>query len=318
MYLEKVNTKLINFLLITIAIFFISECLDFYKNILLVVLDVIFPIFLSFFISYSLYPCVTFLNKKLSFNVSSFLTLFIVFTLFFLMIYFSVPLFTKEIGLISEDIVYFLSKFNIFDFDISSFVKQFLSFNNSLSLINKGTVFFTKFIIVFVLSIYFLFNMNNIKKFLSKYELFNMIDKDLYNYYKGFYLVILIEIVEYLVVYFLIGHPYYFLLATLSGLTSVIPFFGAIFTNLLALISAFSISTPLFIATSIVMVLIPLFNSYFIEPKIYNKTLKVSLISIIISCFVFGMLFGFTGVIFAIPFFLIIKNFITFFLLRER
>ena len=316
--MEKVNTKLINFLLITIAIFFISECLDFYKNILLVVLDVIFPIFLSFFISYSLYPCVTFLNKKLSFNVSSFLTLFIVFTLFFLMIYFSVPLFTKEIGLISEDIVYFLSKFNIFDFDISSFVKQFLSFNNSLSLINKGTVFFTKFIIVFVLSIYFLFNMNNIKKFLSKYELFNMIDKDLYNYYKGFYLVILIEIVEYLVVYFLIGHPYYFLLATLSGLTSVIPFFGAIFTNLLALISAFSISTPLFIATSIVMVLIPLFNSYFIEPKIYNKTLKVSLISIIISCFVFGMLFGFTGVIFAIPFFLIIKNFITFFLLRER
>ena len=65
--------------------------------------------------------------------------------------------------------------------------------------------------------------------------------------------------------------------------------------------------------TAIVMIFVPLLNNYFIEPRIYKKTLKVSLISIILSCFIFGSLFGLVGIIFAIPFFLIIKNLWLFF-----
>ena len=36
--------------------------------------------------------------------------------------------------------------------------------------------------------------MQKIKNYLNKYELFTKIDRDLFNYYKGFYLIILIEI----------------------------------------------------------------------------------------------------------------------------
>ena len=103
-------------------------------------------------------------------------------------------------------------------------------------------------------------------------------------------------------------HPYYLFLAFLNGFSNIVPSFGAIFSNLIALISSYNISKSLSIKTSIVMIVVPLINSYFIEPKIYNQALKVSFISIILSCFIFGTLFGITGIIFAIPMFLIIKN----------
>lgn len=311
--MEKVNYKLINILLIIISIFFISKSIDIYKNMILILLEVLFPIFLSFFISYSLYPCVCLFRRKFSYNTSCFIVILIIFFLAFSLIYTSIPIVSREITLISDDIMYFLSKISFLTEDIKEYLYSFLSFDNGIMLINTGASFITKFVIVIVLSIYFLFNMNTFKKYFRKYKLTSSIDKDLHSYYKGFYLVIIIEIIEYLVIYFLIGHPYFLLLALLSGITSVVPFFGAFFTNFLALISSFSISFPLFVMTGIVMIIVPLLNSYLIEPRIYKRTLKVSLISIILSCFIFGSLFGFIGIIFAIPFFLIIKNLYLFF-----
>lgn len=312
-YLEKLNYKLLNFLILIVTIFFITKSLDIYRNFIYIVLDIIFPIFLGFFISYSLYPCVSFLTRKFSYKTACFLVLFFCILIFSLLIFFSIPILLKEIPLIIDDILYFLSKIS-FDFDnLISYLSKFLSLESGFYLLNYGASFFTSLVIVLVLMIYFLFNMPNIKRYLSKYPLFIKIDRDLFNYYKGFYLIIIIEIIEYLVIYFLIGHPYFLLLAILSGVTSVIPLIGALITNLLALISAFSVSTPLFIATAIVMILIPIFNSYVIEPRIYNKTLKISLLSIILSCFIFTSLFGFLGILLAIPLFLIIKNLFLFY-----
>lgn len=316
--MEKLNYKILNILLIIIAIFFVSKSLDIYKNFLLVLLDILLPIFLSFFIGYSLYPCVKYFNKKLSYNLSCFFVIIICVFMILSLIYSSISIFMKEANLISQDISYFLAKTPFTINDLKEYLSSFLSLDKGISLINSGTLFITKFIIIIVLSIYFLFNMENIKTYFKKYKLFRMIDKDLFNYYKGFYLVIILEILEYFIIYFLIGHPYFLLISVMSGITTVIPFFGALFTNFLALISAYSIAPSLFIKTAIVMIIIPLFNSYIIEPKIYHKTLKVSLISIIISCFTFGMLFGFIGIILAIPLFLIIKNLFIFFLLRHK
>ena len=310
--MEKLNYKLLNFLLVVIIIFLITK-LDFYNGFIEAILNILLPIFLGFFIGYSLYPCASFLTFKFSYKTSCFLVLSFSLLCFLLLIYFSVPILLKEIPLITDDIFSFLAKISFNFNDLVSYFTSFLSLKNSLYLLNQGASFFTSFIIVLVLAIYFLFNMPNIKKYLSKYPLFLKIDKDLFNYYKGFYLIIIIEIIEYLVIYFLIGHPYFLLLALLSGITSVIPLLGALLTNLLALISAFSISPTLFFMTAVVMILIPIFNSYLIEPKIYKKTLKISLISIILSCFIFASLFGILGILLAIPLFLIIKNFFLFY-----
>lgn len=218
-------------------------------------------------------------------------------------IYISISIFTKELPVISKDIISFLSKFSFYKEIITN-----LSIENSINMINNGTKLITKIVIVIILFICFLFNIEKIVNYLKKNELLNAINNDLYYYYKGFYLAMLIEIIEYLIIYLIIGHPYYLFLSFLNGFSNIIPTFGAILSNLIALVSSYNISKSLFIKTSIVMVVVPLINSYFIEPKIYNKTLKISFISIIISCFIFGTLFGITGIIFAMPLFLILKN----------
>lgn len=311
--MEKINYKLINILLIVTTIFFISISIETYKNIILIILDIILPIFLSFFISYSLYPCIKFIERKFSYNISCILVLLITFLVFFSIIYISIPIITKEITSLSSDINFFISKISFLKPDLKEELYSIISYQNGISIINTGASFITKLIITIVLSIYFIFNMQEIKKLLRKHNLLIKIDKDLHNYYKGFYLIIVIEMIEYLLIYLIIGHPYFILLALLSSIAPIIPLIGSFITNFIALISAFSISFPLFIKTAIVMLIVPIINNYIIEPRIYKSTLKVSLISIIISCFIFGSLFGIIGIIFAIPFFLIIKNLYTFF-----
>lgn len=316
--LKNLNYKLINIFLIIVSIFFLSQSIHLYQDILITILNIIIPIILAFFISYSLYPCVRFFNLKLSYNLSAFLVILLGIITFFLIIFISIPILSKEIPLITKDISYFISQISFINSDMYAYFKSLLTIDNSMSIAIKSAGIVTDIIIVIVLTIYFLFNMEEIKKYLRKHKLLKQIDKDLFNYYKGFYLIILVEILEYLIIYFLIGHPYFLLIAILSGVTTMIPFIGALFTNLLALITAFSISPKLFILSAIVMILVPIFNNYVIEPKIYNKTLKISLISVIISCFAFGALFGLLGIIFAIPLYIIIKNLVIFFFPRLK
>ena len=294
--INRINYKLVNILLFVIILFFIFQNMSIYKNIF----SVIFPIFLSFFISYSLYPCVKYINKRFSYNVSCILLIVGILFVFSFLFYFSFSKIMNEVLYFKEDILYFLSKFSI-------------SFDKGMFLINKGTFVFSRVLLVCFLSIYFLFKMERFKSYLSKYPLFRLIDCDLFYYYKGFYLVIVFEIFEYFIIYLIIGHPYFLLLSFLSGVFSVVPFFGALFTNLLALITAYNISFKLFVLSSIVMIVVPIFNGYFLEPKIYNKTLNVSLFSVVLSCFVFASLFGVFGFVFAIPFFLILKNLFIFY-----
>lgn len=303
--MEKINKKIINIFLIIISIFFIIKIFTLSKEVFSNLINITIPIILSFFISYSLYPCTKYLTKKIPYNIATSIVLLIFFLLISLLIYSLIYFFSKEFYFIKDDIYLFLSKLTFLN---DSIKENFLSIDKSITLINKSTSFITNLIITIVLSIYFLFNMENIKRILKKYPLLLQIDKELFSYYKGFYLIILIEIIEYTFIYLIIGHPYFMLLGLLAGLTSIIPFFGAIITNIIALITSFNISKSLFILTSITMIIIPLFNSYFIEPKIYNKTLKISLINIILSVFILGSIFGLIGVVLALPLFIVIKN----------
>ena len=280
-----------------------TKIFNFYKEIVSVLIKILLPILFSFFLSYSLYPCVTLLKMKFSYKTSCLIITIATIILLIIFVYISVSIFAKEASLIIEDIINFLPKSSVY-----KEINTNISIRNGISIINNGTRIITIITIVLVLFICFLFNMENIIVYLRKYELFNLINADLYNYYKGFYLATALEIVEYLIIYFIIGHPYYLFLSFLNGFSNIIPSFGAIFSNLIGLVSSYNISKSLFIKTSIVMVIVPLFNSYYVEPKIYNQTLKISFISIILSCFIFGKLFGITGIIFSIPMFLIIKN----------
>ena len=113
--------------------------------------------------------------------------------------------------------------------------------------------------------------------------------------------------------FLLIGHPNYLILGILASVTTIIPYFGALICNVLALLIASVISTKLFVLTVIVLIVCPQLDGYLIGPKIYGKTNKINPVVNIFAVFAGGVLAGFWGIVCALPVAIAIKATLEFF-----
>ena len=327
--MNKLNYKLINILLVTVIIFFLYLSLDLWINIFNALKIVLIPILISFLFSYIFTPLLVFLSKKgLNKVVSIIIIIILVFGLLFLLFYFSIPVLWNELLNLLDIVITYINNLiykniglsNLGDYIIFYIKDKILEisefiYNNGMNIISSTFKFITNFIIIVILTIYFTFNMYKIKSFIKKifcnksfYTTLKSINSDLYKYLKGLGLSMIFEIIIYTFLYFIIGHPNYMLLGPLAGITTIIPYFGQLFTNLLALITALSISKELFIGSAIIMIVVPIIISYFIDPKIYQYQIKISPVMIIISLFVASTLFGFIGTIIAIPLYIVVEK----------
>ena len=292
--------NLILIMILSIIIYFIYSASSLYISIFNILKQILIPILLSFFFAFSFYPIYKLLCKKINKYISLFIILITVLFTLFILIYYSFPL-------IYDEFIILIDYFNI---KIINYIYNYININ----FITKSINLFTNFIFILFLTFYFLFYFDKIILFIKNFfkdkyhSLLSNIYNDLNNYFKGFYLLMFIEIIEYLVIYYLIGHPLFLILAILSGLTSIIPYIGALFTNLIALITALSISKELFIASAIAMIVIPILNNYFVEVKIYSNKVQLPVLGIILSMVIFSAIFDIYGVIFCIPMYIIFKN----------
>ena len=145
-----------------------------------------------------------------------------------------------------------------------------------------------------------------IKEFLKSknkktYNLIINIDSEITSYLKGLGIFMIIQFFEYTFLFFIIGHPNFLLLGVLACITTIIPYFGGLITNIIALLIASVVSTKLFILTLIVTIVFPNIDGYIISPKIYGKTNKLPPLLTIFSVFAGGALFGFYGIVIAVP-----------------
>lgn len=296
--------NLILIMIFSIIIYFVYSAYSLYISIFNILKQILVPILLSLFFAFSFYPIYKLLCKRINKYISLFIILISVLFILFILIYYSFPL-------IYDEFIVLIDYFNI---KIVNYIYDYININ----FIAKSINLFTSFIFILFLTFYFLFYFDKIILFIKnffkdKYHLLlSNIYNDLNNYFKGFYLLMFIEIIEYLVIYYLIGHPLFLILAILSGLTSIIPYIGALFTNLIALITALSISKELFIASAIAMIVIPILNNYFVEVKIYSNKVQLPVLGIILSMVVFSAIFDIYGVIFCIPMYIIFKNIFNF------
>ena len=291
-------------LILSIIIYFIYNTSGFYIGLFNILKQIIIPILLSFFFAFSFYPIYKLLCNKINRYLSLSIILISVLFIFFLMFYYSFPL-------IYDEFIILIDYFNI---KIINYIYDYININ----FITKSIGLFTSFIFVLFLTFYFLFYFDRIILFIKSlfkskyYNLLSNIYNDLNNYFKGFYLLMFIEIIEYLIIYYVIGHPLFLILAVLSGVTSIVPYIGALLTNLIALITSLSISKELFILTAISMIVVPILNNYLVEVKIYSNKVKLPVIGIIVSMVVFSAIFGVYGVIFCIPMYIVFKNIFNF------
>ena len=334
---DRVNYKLINILLVILIIALLYWISGLWIGVFNKILEVIFPFIVGFAIAYALYP----LQKKLlNSGIPKWLSIgiiyFILIGFIILMGIIVIPMFYDQLLLflsnISAVITDLSSKFELdlgliqtsFS-DISSGVIKDLGShisNGAITFVNTSISVFTNLIVIMIVSVYFLFDMENIRKKTKKklksyknrsYEYIKKLDLEINNYFSGLLKNIIIQFFEYTIVFFIIGHPNWLIIGILAAVTTIIPYFGGLLTNILALIIASVVSTKLFILTLIVCIICPNIDGYIIGPKVYGKTNKLHPLVNIFAVFAGGILGGIWGIVVSLPIAIIIIATVKFF-----
>lgn len=99
----------------------------------------------------------------------------------------------------------------------------------------------------------------------------------------------------------------------LASLTTIIPYFGGLFTNILALLTASVVSSKVFIATLIICLIFPQLDGYIISPRVYGKTNNINPLVTIMVVSIGGTIGGFFGIVIALPVYILISTSYRFF-----
>ena len=310
---DTLNYKLLNTLLLLIIILILYATRDLWINIYNIIINTLKPIITSIMISYVFNLYLKKLNKhfdKIT-SISIFITSII--TTIILIINLIIKI-TKQLRDCINIMYYFIKtyliKYNINILDIYNYINKF----ENLNIINNIFKYITFIMIVISLSIYIFLNWDKIKEkivYQSNRTTLNYlknINIEIEKYTSSFFILVIINIIEYTLVFLIIGHPNYLILGLLAGLLSIIPIIGGIITNILAAITAFVINYKLFIRTLIGILILSIIDGYIISPLVYSKSNKIHPVLIILSIFIFNKLLGFLGAILAVPILIIITS----------
>ena len=337
MYKNKINYKLLNFLILMGLLYICVTNIGTWFQIFSKIISVCFPFIIAFGIAYALYPLEKKIEKKgvrksIAITFLVIISLLIIFRLKAItlpLVYQQLISFASSFGTVVEEVS---RKFNL---DLSSFETTLSTSLDQVigsigNIVQKGTIdvvgktvsILGQAVIVLVVTIYFLAYMDNIRKeikdFLKSlenrsYAYVKALDIEISNYLKGLGLFMVIQFFEYSIVFFIAGHPNWLLFGILACLTTVIPYFGGLITNILALITASAISSRVFFATLIVCLIFPQLDGYIISPKVYGKTNNINPLVTIMVVSVGGTLGGMFGIIIALPIYILISSSYRFF-----
>ena len=322
---KKINYKLVNILLVVAIVCLIYLIRGLWLGILAKIIAVLLPFLVGFAVSYALYP---YCKKLEGCGVPKWLAIGI---LYFILIGFLIILGITVVPLLYDQIVLFLSNISVVLTDISSkfeidlgILQESISSvstdilknigssisSGAINILNASIGVITNFIIVIAASIYFLFDMEKIREWIKTklkrkrkkiYEYIKTLDEAINHYFIGLFRTILIQFIEYTFVFFIIGHPNYLVLSILAAVTTIIPYFGGLLVNILAIIIAAVVSPRLLILTILVCIICPNIDGYIIGPHVYGKTNQLPALINIFAVFAGGVLAGFWGIVVSLP-----------------
>jgi len=106
---------------------------------------------------------------------------------------------------------------------------------------------------------------------------------------------------------YLIGMDFYILIGVLVGITNIIPYFGAIISAIPALFLALLKSKWLTLYVLGLIILIHQFESSILTPRIIGSSVGLHPLLIIFALLAGGQLWGFAGLLFAVPIMAVLK-----------
>ena len=100
---------------------------------------------------------------------------------------------------------------------------------------------------------------------------------------------------------FLMGVPYFYVLALIAGIGEMIPIVGPLLASIPAIAVAFTVSPPLALGVAIFFFLQQQFENHVLVPKVMERQVGVSAVVVIVALLVGGSVLGIVGAILAVP-----------------
>ncbi len=298
--------------------------------------DILTPVFLSWFIAYLIDPVADKLEKNFSRNVAVLIIVAGVILILAGVIFVVVPIIGDEISKLSKNFPQYISFIKKLFFKYMPTLKIseeiFNQLNNYMpkilnkipSIINNFNHIFStlfNFFLIPVFTFYFLKDFDKIRlnifhKLPEKAKphverIAKKIDSAVSLFVRGQLLICLILGILYSIGLAIIKIDLALLIGMLSGFLNIIPYFGFIIGIVSSIIMAIIKFGDFYhvLGVIIVFAVVQMLEGFVITPKILGNKIGLHPLNVIISLMIFGKIFGFIGLILAIPFASCIKVF---------
>lgn len=204
--------------------------------------------------------------------------------------------------------------------------------SNAATIFSTVTSIITVIVIVPFIVFYFLKDGHKLRPFLLKWIPENVehegnrilidVDKTLSSYIVGQFIIALADGILMYIGYIIIGLDNALFLAIFATLLTVVPFLGPFLGIIPALISGLLISPFTALKVLILMAIVQQLEGHLITPQVMGRRLNIHPLTVIFLLLIAGSLYGFIGILIAIPTYSVVKtivqNFIKFYRLRTR
>lgn len=340
---KKFDFKFLNFMMyfgFAVAIYFLLKNIGMLDKIIESIVALT-PVFLGIILCWISTPLTNKLRKiGLSKNLSAILSLILIFGLIIVVFSMIVPIFIsqfsnliKDFPSIYDDIVDKLNPFLNENLNIDANIKHFNeiiskdiildNLDNILTysistlqsvfsvLVTIGTTIVVSFFIVkdmdkFKERIIMFFSRNG--KGGKTYKMLSEIDAAVMSYVKGTILDSIIVGILTTIVCLILGLDYAIVFGILITILNLIPYIGALLSELIVALYALTVGGPIFaIVTFACLLLVQIIDANILQPNIIGKSVNLHPVVVIGGLIVFNLLFGIVGMIIAMPILAILK-----------
>ena len=316
------------------------------------IITIFFPIIIAGLLYYILRPVVQFLSKYIPVTLSILLIYGVIGTAGYTAIHFLGPVIITQgeeliekipdkletLATQSKDA---LNKSSASDYvsedKISQYAKEYtesfprLLSDHAVTIFSTVTSIVTVLLVVPFIVFYFLKDGHKLRPFLLKHIPSNVetegnrilkdVDKTLSTYIVGQFIIAIVDGVMMYIGYLIIGLENALILAIFATLLIVVPFLGPFLGTIPAIISGLLISPLTAFKVLILLIIVQQIEGHLITPQVMGKRLDIHPLTVILLLLVSGSLYGFIGILIAIPTYsvvkVIIQNFIKFYKLRS-
>ena len=145
-----------------------------------------------------------------------------------------------------------------------------------------------------------------------------VIDYEVGSYIHSLLILMIIRFFEYSLVYLIVGHHDWMILALLTSISLLIPYLGPTVVNCLGILTALTLPVSRVLLLITFIMVLSFVDEYVIAPLVHAHNTGVTPLWSLFSIFAGGTLFGAVGIIVAIPVYLSLRAVYRVFIHKEE